>query len=198
MPHAHPEGQPQPEGHICCPETTTSHPDDPIPSEPKDVPQIHISSEIPEHSAEPHSADSSANSLNYGSSSNPDSPATPATEFNLDNDLEELKDEGLIAISPAPPPEGRRTSDQLIPSDPKEIRKILGEGGENTRLIEKVCCGEGCCKLEALELDPESKDHVPVVVPDNDAFRSLKLKLGPLSLDSKLTRTLDLPAEVMT
>ncbi|KAL8676010.1 MAG: hypothetical protein Q9186_007428 [Xanthomendoza sp. 1 TL-2023] len=198
MPHAHPEGQPQPEGHICCPETTTSHPDDPIPSEPKDIPQIHISSEIPEHSAEPHSADSSANSLNYGSSSNPDSPATPATEFNLDNDLEELKDEGLIAISPAPPPEGRRTSDQLIPSDPKEIRKILGEGGENTRLIEKVCCGEGCCKLEALELDPESKDHVPVVVPDNDAFQSLKLKLGPLSLDSKLTRTLDLPAEVTT
>lgn len=196
MPHTHPDGQPQPAGHTCCPETTTSHPNDPIPLEPNDIPQIHIFP-ITADSAETHPADSSANSINYTSSSNPDSPATPATEPQIDTDLEELKDEGIIAISPALP-EGRRTSDQLIPSDPTEVRKILGEGGENKRLIEKVCCGEGCCKLEALELDPESKDHVPVVVPDNDAFRSLKLKLGPLSLDSKLTRTLDLPPEVVS
>ncbi|KAL8730146.1 MAG: hypothetical protein Q9166_004229 [cf. Caloplaca sp. 2 TL-2023] len=192
MAHLHPEGQPQPKGHICCPETTTSHPNDPIPFEPKDIPQINLPPIITEHSAD--SVNSSATSINYTSSSNPDSPATPATEPHVDNDLQELKDEGVIAFTPVPP-EGPRTSDQLIPSDPAEVKKILGDGGENARLIEKVCCGEGCCKLEALELDPESKDHVPVVVPDNEAFQSLKLKLGPLSLDSKLTRTLDLPPE---
>ncbi|KAL8786383.1 MAG: hypothetical protein Q9213_002799 [Squamulea squamosa] len=195
MAHTHLEGQPQPEGHICCPETTTSHPNDPIPSEPKDTPQIQLPPIITDNPAD--SLNSSATSLNYMSSSNPESPTTPATEPHVDNEIEELKDEGIIAITPEAP-EARRFAEQHIPSDPKELKKILGERGENSRLIEKVCCGEGCCKLEALELDPESKDHVPVVVPDNDAFRSLKLKLGPLSLDSKLTRTLELPAEVLS
>ncbi|KAL8644405.1 MAG: hypothetical protein Q9226_007781 [Calogaya cf. arnoldii] len=195
MAHIHPEGQPQPEGHICCPETTTSHPNDPIPAEPEDIPQIKLPSLITDRSAD--SFNSSATSLNYASSSNPESPTTPATEPHVDAELEELKDEGIIAIAPSPP-EGRHSSNQLIPSEPEEVKKILGEGGENRNLIDKVCCGEGCCKLEALELDPESKDHVPVVVPDNDAFRSLKLRLGPLSLDSKLTRTLELPDEVLS
>ncbi|KAL8774290.1 MAG: hypothetical protein Q9209_001041 [Squamulea sp. 1 TL-2023] len=195
MAHIHLEGQPQHEGHICWPETTTSHPSDPIPSEPTDTPQIQLPPRITKNPAD--SLSSSATSLNYMSSSNSESPTTPATEPHVENELEELKDEGVIAITPAAP-EGRRFSDQLIPSDPEEVKKILGEGSENSRLIEKVCCGEGCCKLEALELDPESKDHIPVVVPDNDAFRSLNLKLGPLSLDSKLTRTLELPAEVLS
>ncbi|KAL8866165.1 MAG: hypothetical protein Q9198_009009, partial [Flavoplaca austrocitrina] len=195
MPHTHPEGQPQPEGHICCPETSTSHPNDPIPIEPKDIPHIQLPPKVTNQPTD--SLNSSATSLNYLSSSNPESPTTPATEPHVDNDLEILKDEGLIALNPAPP-EARRYSDQPIPSDPAEVRKILGEGGENKNLIDKVCCGVGCCKLEALELDPKSKDHVPVVVPDNDAFRSLKLKLGPLSLDSKLTRTLELPDEIMS
>ncbi|KAL8662004.1 MAG: hypothetical protein Q9168_008318 [Polycauliona sp. 1 TL-2023] len=195
MVHTHPKGQAQPEGHICCPETTTSHPYDPIPLEPKDVPHIRLPPTIIDQPAD--SLNSSATSINYLSSSNPESPTTPATEPHVDNDLEELKDEGLVALAPAPP-ESQRFSEQPIPSDPKEVKKILGEGEENRNLIDKVCCGEGCCKLEALELDPTSKDHVPVVVPDNDAFRSLKLKLGPLSLDSKLTRTLELPEEVLS
>ncbi|KAL8858316.1 MAG: hypothetical protein Q9178_005179 [Gyalolechia marmorata] len=195
MAHTHPEGLPQPEGHICCPETTTSHPNDPIPSEPKDIPHIQLPPIITEHRAD--SLNSSATSLNDTSSSNPESPWTPATEPHVDNEIEELKDEGLVATT-SPPPKSSRFPDQLIPSDPEEVKKILGDGGENTRLIEKVCCGEGCCKLEALQLDPESKDYVPVVVPDNDAFRSLKLKLGPLSLDSKLTKILELPAEILS
>lgn len=181
MAHIHPEG------HTCCLETATSHPHDPVPSEPKNIPRIHLPS-----LATDQPSNSPASSVNYTSSSNPESPLTPATEPQVDDLLEELKDEGAVAIDAAPPRE-RRTSTQPISSDPQKVKELLGEGAGNERLIEKACCGEGCCKLEALELDPESKNHLPVVVPDNDAFRSLQLKLGALSLDSKLTRTLDLP-----
>lgn len=188
MAHLHPEG------HTCCPETTTSHPHDPIPLEPKDSPQVGLPSIDTRQSSQ-----SSANSINYTSSSNPESPLTPATdpEPQVDRLLEELKDERTVDIATAPPRE-RRTSSQPISSDPAEVKKLLGEGESNARLIDKACCGEGCCKLQALEEDPDSKNHLPVVVPDNDAFRSLRLRLGALSLDSKLTRTLDLPPQVVS
>ena len=183
MAHIHPEG------HTCCPETATSHPHDPIPQEPENIPQVHVPSLDTKASSQ-----SSTSSLNYKSASNPESPVTPATEPSVDGLLEELKDEGAVAIDPSPPSDQQTTS-QPIPSDPKEVKELLGDVKENRRLIEKACCGEGCCKLEALELDPESKSHLPVVVPDNDAFRSLQIKLGALSLDSKLTRTLKLPEQ---
>ncbi|KAL8692895.1 MAG: hypothetical protein Q9218_002153 [Villophora microphyllina] len=174
-------------GHACCPETATSHPHDPIPAEPKNISHV----EVPPIATE-QTPNSSASSLRYTFSSNSDSPLTPATEPQVDDLLEELKDVGIVAIDPAPAREPR-TSSQPVSSDPKTIKTILGEARENTGLIDRVCCGKGCCKLEALELDPDSKGHLPVVVPDNDAFRALQLKLGALSLDSKLTKTLDLP-----
>ena len=37
-----------------------------------------------------------------------------------------------------------------------------------------------------------------MVIPDNEAFRSLRLKLGPLSLDSQLTKIVDLPSQTIT
>ncbi|KAI4132788.1 MAG: hypothetical protein LQ338_000492 [Usnochroma carphineum] len=188
MAHLHPEG------HICCPETATSHPHDPIPSEPKEIPQVALAAIDNRQSSQ-----SSANSINYTSSSDPESPLTPATEPELqfDHFLEELKDEGTVQITPTPRRE-RRTSPKAVSSDPAEVRKILGESESNARLIDKACCGEGCCKLEALELDPESRNHLPVIVPDNDAFQSLRLKLGALSLDSRLTKTLDLPSQTVS
>ncbi|KAI4197141.1 MAG: hypothetical protein LQ346_003058 [Caloplaca aetnensis] len=187
MPHLHPEG------HTCCPETTTSHPHDPIPLEPKDTPQVVLPAIDTSQSSE-----SSSNSIIYSyTSSNPDSPQTPATDPLVDDLLEELKDEGTIETAQDPPRE-RRTSFKPIPSGPEVVKKILGEGEPNARLIDKACCGEGCCKLQALEEDPESKDHLPVVAPDNDAFRSLGLRLGALSLDSKLTKTLELPPQVVS
>lgn len=185
MAHLHPKG------HTCCPDTATSHPYDPIPSEPKDSPQSALPCIETRQSSQ-----SSANSIDYTSSSNPESPLTPATEPEprVNDFLEELKDEGIVETSPVPPRE-KWTLSNSIHSTPAEVKKVLGESESNVRLIDKACCGEGCCKLEALELDPEAKDHLPVVLPDNDAFRSLGLKLGALSLDSKLTKTLHLSSQ---
>ncbi|KAL9594731.1 MAG: hypothetical protein Q9219_006870 [cf. Caloplaca sp. 3 TL-2023] len=174
-------------------ETAAGHLIDSDPSESKDI--LHIS--VP-CSASQHPSDSSASSLNYRSFSSPELPATPATDLEppVDDLLEELKDEGVIATSPDLRQE-RPSSSERVAADIGQVQKILGEGEARTKL-EKACCGEGCCKLQALELDPESKDHVPVILPDNDAFRSLQIRLGALSLDSKLTKTLDLPPETVS
>ena len=52
--------------------------------------------------------------------------------------------------------------------------------------------------MSALEKDPATKSGLPVLIPDNDAFRSLCIRLGPLSLDSELTNVVDLPAEIVS
>lgn len=79
------------------------------------------------------------------------------------------------------------------------MRKILLSNGEaDTKLIEKVCCGGGCCFLDSLPEDPTSASASPVVIPDNEAFRSLRMKLGPLSLDSVLTKVVDLPPQTVS
>ena len=193
MAHQHPKG------HTCCPETATSHPYDPIPIEPKDTSELSYIT-----TTNHHHTNSSANSLKYASSSNSESPITPVTpatpatepESHPDDLVEVLKDEGAIAIVPAPTRDGL-TAPKPIVTDIQRVQKILGEKEANRR-FEQACCGEGCCKLQALELDPDSKDHIPVIIPDNEAFRSLQIKLGALSLDSKLTKTLDLPPEVVS
>lgn len=52
--------------------------------------------------------------------------------------------------------------------------------------------------MTTLEKDPATKSGLPVLIPDNDAFRSLCIRLGPLSLDSELTNIVDLPAEIIS
>ena len=51
--------------------------------------------------------------------------------------------------------------------------------------------------MNKLEEDPSSKSSQPVIVPDNDAFRSLRLTLGPLSLDSELAKVAELPEQTV-
>lgn len=72
------------------------------------------------------------------------------------------------------------------------------EKGAETTELGRVCCGGGCCFLKTLQEDPVTKSGSPVVIPGNDAFRSLCIRLGPLSLDSELTNVVDLPAETVS
>lgn len=52
--------------------------------------------------------------------------------------------------------------------------------------------------MNILEKDPAKLESSPVVIPSNDAFNSLHLKLGPLSLDTELTKLIDLPPETVS
>ncbi|KAF2743279.1 hypothetical protein M011DRAFT_480852 [Sporormia fimetaria CBS 119925] len=175
------------------PQTSTSHPDDPIPSEPLDIPQVKAS---PSTSLPEHSPKSSGESILWNShSSDEEAPVTPATEPQVDDLIEKLEQLPAAVVDVnehKKGPAARRASTTLISDSPSDIRRILGEGETATKLISQ-CCGGGCCLLKTLAPDTSSPDFVPVVVPDNVAFRSLNLQLGPLSLNTELTNTFELP-----
>lgn len=51
--------------------------------------------------------------------------------------------------------------------------------------------------LETTKPNPSDADYEPVREPDNDAYRSLQLKLGPLSRRTTFTKTVDLPPQTV-
>ncbi|KAL8828396.1 MAG: hypothetical protein Q9191_002612 [Dirinaria sp. TL-2023a] len=178
--------QPQPHEHVCCEECSTCHPNDPIPREPVSIPQVHIRPLTTEHSPP------SSSTSQYTSSSEPASPRTPDTDIRVD-DSDDSMNEGEMSLR------RRRASTQLISQSPADVRRILiGKAETDTKLLEKVCCGGGCCFLDALPEDPASGISRPVPRPDNNAFHSLGLKLGPLSMNSDLTKIAELQPQTVT
>jgi sulfite reductase alpha subunit-like flavoprotein len=119
-------------------------------SRPQQIRTATTSHCIPEEPAT--SPRSSAPSLTYSSSSSSDEPDEP----------------------PRPQPRPRRASTKLISQNAADVQRLIGEPG--TKLIEK-CCGGGCCmaitKSDGLTFERVSS-------PNNDAYRALQLKLGPI------------------
>ena len=62
----------------------------------------------------------------------------------------------------------------------------------------KVCCGGGCCFPNGPTSQTNIINGKPVLVPANDAFNSLGISLGALSMETELTNITDLPEPVMT
>lgn len=149
---------------------------------------------------------SSSRSLVYTSGSDNGSPESPATDPQPDQAIDEkplealdIRKDDTTFVVPPTSPKKRRASTVLISQGPQDVQRILSpRRGAETTEIEKVCCGGGCCFLNALQEDPASKAWLPVVIPDNAAFRSLRLRLGPLSLDSELSKIVDLPSETVS
>lgn len=186
MPH------PKSSHHTCLSESPTCHPHDPIPHEPISIPRHQKTS-----ATEPSSDSASSESFEYTSGSDCESPATPATDPQLDEAIDQKEDDKNF-VMPATTPRRRRASTILVSQGPEDVRLILSPArGALTEEIEKICCGGGCCFLKTLEEDPATNSGSPVVVPDNDAFRSLCLRIGPLSLDSELANVVELPAETV-
>ena len=151
------------------------------------------------------SPSSSSHSLVYTSGSENEIPGTPATDPQLDGVVDEKHVEGqdqsndeAAFVVPPTTPRKRRASTILISQSPEDVKRILSPArGAETKEIEKVCCGGGCCFLDTLEEDPTTKASLPVVIPPNEAFRSLQLRLGPLSLDTQLHKIVDLPPQTV-
>jgi sulfite reductase alpha subunit-like flavoprotein len=138
-----------------------------------------------------HSPNSSSESLPWSDNDSITAPSTPHTELPVD----EVFDEENYLNSHT---KQRRASTTLLSQHGEDIRRILGDGEIGTQLIRKYCCGGGCCLLQALPPDTPSIDQVPVELPDNAAFKSLKLNLAPLSLDTELTDILSLPETIVS
>ncbi|KAK0511610.1 hypothetical protein JMJ35_006183 [Cladonia borealis] len=191
MPH------PQSSEHTCLSESSTCHPSDPIPKEPIMYRRSSTKSE--------QSPSSSSQSLVYTSGSDNEAPGTPATDPQLNSAVDEKSveandrsnDEANFVVPPTTPRK-RRASTVLISQSPEDVKRILSPArGAETKEIEKICCGGGCCFLDTLKEDPTTKASLPVVVPPGEAFRSLQLQLGPLSLDSQLHKIVDLPPQTV-
>ena len=184
-------GPHQAEIHHRLPESSTSHPGNPIPEEPDQIPEHHS---LGDASNAPYL--SSFHTDGSLSSSDTESPPTPHSGSQFSNVFNQLKEDKTVAFAPPTPssPRNRRASTALISSSPADIQRILGEEG-GTKLVEKVCCGGGCCFLDSLEKESTKEWFKPIRRPDNDAFRSLELKLGSLSLTTELTKTTELPEQ---
>lgn len=182
------------------PTTSTSHPNDPIPHEPfepKDIPAFEVNPATGDASFPANSPRSSEESAAWsGESSGSSTSSTPRTN---PQDVGEVMDQveelptSSIKVTANPNAKKRRASTTLISDNTRDIRRLLGEGEAGTQLLQKYCCGGGCCLLPTLPPDTTSADYVPVVVPDNPAFRSIELKLGAFSLDTELTSVVPLP-----
>ncbi|KAK0626455.1 flavoprotein pyridine nucleotide cytochrome reductase-like protein [Immersiella caudata] len=124
----------------------------------------HATASIPE---EPQTASSVAPSLTYSDSA----------------DEQEIEEPHQIE------PRRRRASTRLIAKSPDDVQRITGES--TTQLI-KRCCGGGCC-LNNAKAKEEGVDYEAVTFPDNDAYRSLFLKID--AIPTTLSNVCDLPEQ---
>jgi sulfite reductase alpha subunit-like flavoprotein len=124
----------------------------------------HAAGSIPE---EPQTASSVAPSLTYSDSA----------------DEQEIEEPRQIE------PRRRRASTRLIAKSPDDVQRITGES--TTQLI-KRCCGGGCC-LNNAKAKEEGVDYERITYPDNDAYRSLFLKID--AIPTTLSNVCDLPEQ---
>ncbi|EXJ72545.1 uncharacterized protein A1O5_03691 [Cladophialophora psammophila CBS 110553] len=172
-------------GHA-VPLTAHSHPNDPVPEEPLATRKLSISASQLSHSF-PSNGPSS--SYSDSASSVDTAPTTPTTDHLSDVSLDELQGQ------PPQSPQGkkRRASTLLVSQDSEDARRFLGERGASTAMIQKACCGGGCCMLQELKTRRPHPGQTPLKVPQNAAYQSLKINLGHLSLDSELSGIVELP-----
>lgn len=184
--------------HKSIPYSATSNPDNPIPTEParnKDMTlpldaQVRLSNMSTMAPSPRSSGDSLAGFTDDTNTSDSDAPSTPATEPN-DEPVERIQHLSLDKTSN--PPKKRRASTTYA-SNAEDIRRLIGSGG-GTKFFQKYCCGEGCCMIESLPLHTDEVAFAPLITPSNDAYRFLNLDLRSLSLDTELTKIVELPEQ---
>ncbi|OQN98601.1 hypothetical protein B0A48_15864 [Cryoendolithus antarcticus] len=178
--------------HKPIPHSETSHPGDPIPREPqgglktmRDMsPQLQAQLDV----GSPRSSGESLGDMSNDTSDS-ETPSTPLTEHDSSN---EERFDKLPSMQSSPQREKKRRASTTYVSSSEEIKRLLGDGN-GTKMLEKFCCGEGCCKLEAIPLSHAKLGFRPIVRPDNAAFRFINPSLGALTLDTPLTKVIDLP-----
>lgn len=121
---------------------------------------------IPE---EPHASPSAAPSLTYSESAD-------------EQEIEEPRQAELTRR--------RRASTVLIARSPADIQRITGE---TTSQLIRRCCGGGCCLDGGARR--EGVEYEGIDLPDNDAFRSLFLKIDAIPV--ALTNITDLPEQTV-
>ncbi|KAJ5485320.1 FAD-binding protein [Penicillium diatomitis] len=164
------------------PASSTSHPDNPIPEEPRGVRTLSVTDTSFDGSPTSRDSDSADSDAS-------DSPITPPSEIH-DGAEYQSKSDRLP----------RRASTVLISQNTDDMRRVLesvGTGG--TQKIQSPCCGGGCCRGRSLQtLDGPVSGFNSISAPDNAAFASLQLKLDLLTMDSQLSQIAPLPEKTVS
>ncbi|KKY29221.1 putative fad binding domain protein [Phaeomoniella chlamydospora] len=170
------------------PLTKTSHPDNPVPEPPLGIRSIHVTTSNLGQSPQVSEISNSYSDISNSGSE----PSTPGTDVQFDDVVDDL----VPQKSTTSGTRKRRASTVLLSQNSDDVRKILGDGS-GTELIKKVCCGGGCCMMQPFKDQTTPFIQEPVNKPDNPAYRSLGLKLGPLGLESELSNIVDLPEKTI-
>ncbi|KIW49455.1 hypothetical protein, variant [Exophiala xenobiotica] len=173
------------------PLTAHSHPHNPIPEDPTRTRKVSISTS--QFGRSPMSTATTGTYSDNEASSIDTTPTTPTDNLS-DDSFNEQQDRTYSK----PQPKQRRASTVLVSEDSEDARRFLGQAGTATSMVQKACCGGGCCMLQELKFKGAAEGVKPIREPDNAAYRSLKLKLGALSLDSELTGIVDMPAKTVS
>ncbi|KAJ5105260.1 hypothetical protein NUU61_002607 [Penicillium alfredii] len=173
--------------HQEIPVSVTSHPDNPIPEEPRGVRSLSVTDIN-------FSGNSTASSQETDSTSS-ESPSTPLTPPSDGPPEEEYH------LNKSDHGRQRRASTVLISQNSADMRRVLenvGTGG--TQKIQSLCCGGGCCRGQALRpVDGPVSGFNSITPPsDNHAFDSLQLNLNLLTLDSKLSNIAPIPEKTVS
>lgn len=172
------------------PRTAHSHPNDPVPEEPSDTRDLSLSATRLSQSLPSNNGLSA--SYSDSASSTDSEPTTPVNDDLSDDSLDEMR------APQSPHIKKRRASTLLISQDSEDARRFLGERGAATSMIQKACCGGGCCMLQELKSKQPRDGSTPLQIPESSAYQSLKINLAHLSLDSELSGVLDLPAKTVS
>lgn len=163
----------------------------PIPEEPIETRKMSISSL--QMGQSPLST-TTTNTYSENGSSNYSGTTTPRTEALSEDSLDEIDEKTPIARQHS---RKRRASTLLVSQDSAEARRFLGERGAATEMIQKACCGGGCCMLQELSTKGPTEGDVPILIPQNRAYQSLNVKLGRLGLESELSGLVELPTKTV-
>jgi len=117
-----------------------------------------------------------------------------ATEIEVDSLIQKMKSP-ILGIDFTRAGKTARAPSQLLKVGFSDQLHQLDDSSA-TNLIQGQCCGGGCCRLPSGAPSPARSPSLPIFdVPNNSAFRSLKLKLSPLSSRSRLSGITPLPVK---
>ena len=118
---------------------------------------------------------------------------TPTTDLTSKSSVETDLKGGNVAEIDVTKSKSECASTTLVTQDPQTLTNAVDDDQSGTQLIQKYCCGGGCCFLKAPPPLSSSTFSPPITQPDNDAYRSLNLKLGSIAQDSNLTGIAEYP-----
>ncbi|KAH1517635.1 hypothetical protein KXW18_007808 [Aspergillus fumigatus] len=168
------------------PVSSTSHPDNPVPEEPR-TRSLSITDT---------SFNGSSPAQETEGSTDLDTPPTPLTP--LDEEQPDSRD-SRKEFTDSGNGHQRRASTVLISQNSEDMRRVLESvGTAGTQKVQPLCCGGGCCRSQPLtKLGPLPSANA-VSPPDNEAFKKLNLNIEYLTLDSELTNIVPVPEKTVS